>query len=227
MKKMLCLLLALMLCPAAFAETTADKPLLPVKLLAHEMVSVKLADALTRAKQAVDKVPEQSMIRAELAEMTDGTAAWVVTIFDTATFVDAWCVMLDASTGVILSVETAEDGFFTQADEAWTASKGIYELWSMEDKQLYDVLYAVLPSYGLPMNGDMSAEKALSRALFVLSLPSSEGYEVGYGFLAGGEGYNGVWKIWLVQHGQVAYQVNLDAVTGEVYYMEPDDSGNG
>ncbi len=227
MKKLLCLLLALMLCPAAFAETTAEKPLMPLKLLGHDSAVIPLADALTRAKQAVGKVPEQSMIRAELAEMTDGVTAWVVTIFDTATFVDAWCIMLDASTGAILSVEAAEAGFFSKAYAAWTASKGIHELWSMEDKQLYDALYAVLPSYGLPMSGDMSAEKALSRALFVLGLASSEGYEVGYGFLAGGEGYNGVWEICLVQRGQVAYRVNLDAVTGEVYYMEPDDAGNG
>ena len=97
----------------------------------------------------------------------------------------------------------------------------------MEDKQLYDALYAVLPSYGLPMSTDMTQEAALSRALFVLGLPASEGYEVGYGFLAGGEGYNGVWEICLVQQGRVAYRVNLDAVTGEVYYMEPDEAGNG
>lgn len=227
MKKWLCLLLVLMLCPAALAESGDRAAVLPVKLLAHEAAALPLAEALTRARQTVSKAPEQSMIRAELAELSDGTKAWVVTIFDTATYLDAWCIMLDASSGAVLSTEKAEAGFFTEAYAAWTAERGIQELWSMEDKQLYDALYAVLPSYGLPMSTDMTQEAALSRALFVLGLPASEGYEVGYGFLAGGEGYNGVWEICLVQQGRVAYRVNLDAVTGEVYYMEPDEAGNG
>lgn len=226
MKKLLCMLLALLFCTAAYAEP-ADVTSLPVKLLTHDAAAVPLADALTTAKQAVNKAPEQSMIRAELAQLSDGRSAWVVTIFDTATFVDAWCVMLDASTGAMISMEAAEDGFFTQSYAAWMKEKGIHELWSLEDKQLYDALYALLPTYGLPMSTDMSAEKALSRAAFVLGLTSVDGYEVGYGYLMGGEGYNGVWEICLVQNDQVAYRVNLDAVDGEVYYMEPDEAGNG
>ena len=35
-----------------------------------------------------------------------------------------------------------------------------------------------------------------------------------------------MWEICLVKEDEVLYQVNLDAVTGEVYYMEPDE-GNG
>lgn len=226
MKKLMTMLMVMLLCTAAFAEVPAQTAL-PVKILEHEAAAVSLEDALTTAKKSIDKVPEQAMIRAELAEMSDGKTAWVVTIFDTATFVDAWCIMLDASTGAIISMEAAEDGFFTQSYAAWMKEKGIHELWSMEDKQLYDALYAVLPSYGLPMSSDMSAEKALSRAAFVLGLTSVDGYEVGYGYLVGGEGYNGVWEICLIQNGQVAYRVNLDAVDGEVYYMEPDEAGNG
>lgn len=227
MKKWLSLLLALLLCPAAYAESNGNATVMPVKLLAHEEAALPLADALTRAKQTVTQAPGQSMIRAELAELSNGKKAWVVTIFDTATYADAWCIMLDAADGSVLSTEKAEAGFFTEAFAAWRASKGIQELWPMEDKQLYDALYAVLPSYGLPMSTDMTKEAALSRALFVLGLASSDGYEVGYGYLTGGEGYNGVWEICLVQQGQVAYRVNLDAVTGEVYYMEPDEAGNG
>lgn len=223
MKKMMLLILALLLCTSACAEVTV----LPVKILEHEAAAIQLANALTVARQAIDKEPAQATIRAELAEMSDGSKVWVVTIFDTATFVDAWCIAVDAASGKVVSVEAAEDGFFNHTYAAWTQAKGIQELWSMADKQLYDALYAVLPSYGLPMSNDMSAEKALNRALFMLGMTSASGYEVGYGYLTGGEGYNGVWEICLVQNGQVAYRVNLDAVTGEVYYMEPDESGNG
>ena len=61
---------------------------------------------------------------------------------------------------------------------------------------------------------------ALAKALAALGLDGTGGYEVGYGYLVGGEGYNGVWEISLVIDGQVGCQVNLDAVTGEVYYLD-------
>lgn len=223
MKKLLIFLLAMMLCTAACAESA----ILPVRILEHEASAIALADALTAARKAIDTVPEKSMLRAELTEMNDGTKAWVVTVFDTATFVDAWCITVDAQKGSILAMEAAQDGFFVQTYAAWTAQKGLYELWSLEDKQRYDALYAMLPSYGLPMEKDLSAQDALSKALNVLGMKSAAGYEVGYGYLMGGEGYNGVWEICLVKNGKVAYRVNLDAVTGELYYMEPDEAGNG
>lgn len=226
MKKLLTLLLMLLLCASACAENTTNEPVLPVKILEHEAASVPLADALTAAKKAV-QMPEQAMIRAELAEMSDGQTLWLVTIFDTGTFMDAWCITVDAATGAIAEVNSTNEGFFAQIYAAWTAEKGPHALWSLEDKQLYDALYTMTPTYGLPMEGDMSCGNALKAALVALDLPDAEGYEVGYGYIMGGEGYNGVWEICLVQNGQVAYRVNLDAVDGEVYYMEPDEAGNG
>ncbi len=222
MKKLLCLLLAL-LCTAAYAEGYD----LPRKLLPHEEAALPLDRALTMARQAVDRVPAQAIIRAELVQTASGAKNWMVTIFDAATLADAWCVTLSAANGQLLGLEAAEDGFFAETYAAWTAQKGRHELWSLEDKQLYDAVYAMLPSYGLPAKNDMSAQKALERALFVLGLQNASGYEVGYGYLMGGDGYNGVWEISLVYAGQVSYRVNLDAVTGEVYYMEPDEAGNG
>lgn len=224
MKKLLCLLLALLLCPAALAEETA---LLPVTLLAQEAATLPLEAALTAAKAAVGTIPEKSMIRAELAEMSDGTQLWFVTIFDTATFTDAWCVTVDASTGEVASLEAAQEGFFSEAYAVWTAQKGVHALWSLMDKQLYDALYTMSPSYGLPLESDLSDAAALNVALSALGLTSAEGYEVGYGYLMGGEGYNGVWEITLVQDGAIVYQVNLDAVNGEIYYMHPDEAVNG
>ena len=227
MKKWILLILALMLCLPALAETPATPAALPVKLLEHDEARHDLTYALTEARSAVGQLPAQMMIRAELAEMSTGAKAWFVTLFDTETFLNAWCVTVDASTGVVISLEAAQEGFFPQTYAAWTAEKGLHALWPMEDKQLYDALYAMLPSYGLPQSGDMSAQEALNRALFVLGLSGTEGYEVGYGYLTGGEGYNGVWEICLVKDGAEAYRVNLDAVSGEVYYMEPDEAGNG
>lgn len=225
MKKLMMLILALALCLPAMAETPSV--VLPVKILEHEEAAIPLADALTTAKKAIDKVPEQSMIRAELVEMTDGSKAWIVNIFDYANFLDAWCITVDAVSGKTIAVEYGECGYFEKTMEQWTLVKGNYGLWSLEDKLLYDLLYFLTPDCGLPMEGDMSAEQALNKALFLLGLTSADGYDVGYGFLKGGEGYNGIWEIYLVQNGQVVYRVNLDAKTGELYYMEPDEAGNG
>ena len=227
MKKLMMLLLAMMLCLPALAEPPAAPAALPVQLLAHEEAVVPLAQAMEAAKAAVDEVPAQALIRAELAELADGAKVWVVTIFDTYTFLDCWCVTLDASTGAVAALEAGYCGSFDQTMAKWVQEKGVYALWSLDDKQRYDTLYALEPMYGLPLESDMSAGNALTKALFVLGMESSEGYAVGYGYLMGGEGYNGVWEITLVKNSQVAYRVNLDAVTGDVYYMEPDEAGNG
>ena len=53
------------------------------------------------------------------------------------------------------------------------------------------------------------------------------GYLVCPGYLMDGEGYNGVWEICFADSCKVVYRVNLDAVTGEILYIELDDNGNG
>ena len=227
MKKLMMLMLALLFCLPALAESPATPAALPVQLLAHEEAAVPLAQAMEAAKTAVDEAPAQALIRAELAELADGSKVWVVTIFDTYTFLDCWCVTLDASTGAVVALEAGYCGGFDQTMAQWVQEKGVYDLWSLEDKQLYDALYFIEPAYGLPQEGDMSAEDALARALEALALDSAEGYEVGYGYLVGGEGYNGVWEVVLVKDGAAAYRVNMDAVSGEIYYVEPDEAGNG
>lgn len=227
MKKWMMMIFSLMLCLPVVAE---EKPAIPVEIVAQRaqnQIQVGLSEAIAKAHAEIQALPEQYQTRAEVVRMSDDSYRWIVTVFDLVTLTDGWCMELDATTGAVLTQETAESGFFTHAYANWTAQKGMHELWSIADKQLYDALYAVQPSYGLPMSTDMSAEKALNRALFVLGLTSADGYEVGYGFLTGGEGYNGVWEICLVKDGAAAYRVNLDAVTGEVYYMEPDEAGNG
>lgn len=226
MKKLMMLILAVMLCALAMAETPSA--VLPVKILEHEDVKITMNEAMTTAQQIVHPdIQTDKVVRATLVELSDGRSAWVVTIFDITRLTYAWYATVDASTGDVLEMGVSDDGFFSNIFNAWTAQKGTYALWSLEDKQLYDALYALQPSYGLPVDGDIPAGQALTKALFLLGMTSSEGYSVGYGYIMGGEDYNGVWEICLVQNGQVVYRVNLDAQTGDLYYMEPDEAGNG
>lgn len=226
MKKLMMLILAVMLCAPAMAETPSA--VLPVKILEHEDVKITMNEAMATAQQIVHPdIQTDKVVRATLVELSDGRSAWVVTIFDITRLTYAWYATVDASTGDVLEMGVSDDGFFSNIFNAWTAQKGTHALWSLEDKQLYDALYALQPSYGLPVEGDMPAGQALTKALFLLGMTSSEGYSVGYGYIMGGEDYNGVWEICLVQNGQVVYRVNLDAQTGDLYYMEPDEAGNG
>lgn len=230
MKKLIALLMVLMLFGMALAEE-ANPPALPVKTLAQEQPTMTMEAAMTAAQKLMTDAPEAFEMRTELVELSDGTAAWVVTTFDAADVLRAWTALLNAADGQVIRSEMTVQGFFTQTYAEWTAQKGPHALWSLEEKQLYDHLYATLPSYGLPEEGDMSAEEALTTALAALGLDSTGGYSVGYGYLMGGEGYHGVWEISLVIDGQLDCQVNLDAVTGDIYYLvqnqqEP-DGANG
>lgn len=227
MKKLMILILALMLCLPALAESTAAIPLEIVEERAQNHIQIGLDEAINKAMSQLPVKPDQYQVRAEVAKMSDDSFRWIVTVFDLTSLSDGWCVEIDAYDGAVKANFTTYDGFFRDPYDRWTAQKGIHALWSLEDKQRFDTLYALMPGYGLPQANDMSAGNALTKALFVLGLPSSEGYAVGYGYLMGGEDYNGVWEITLVKNSQVAYRVNLDAVTGDVYYMEPDEAGNG
>lgn len=231
MKKLMMLALTLMLCVFCCGQGMAESAVLPVKLLEQTEGGITMEEAMTLAQCAAGSLPAQHAVRAELAELSDGRAVWIVTTFDTAGLQTAYLAMMDAATGDLLDTETADGGFFVQTYLSWEAQKGPHALWTLEDKQLYDHLYALLPSYGLPEAGDMSAEEALAKALNVLGRNTADGYSVGYGYLMGGEGYNGVWEISLVIDGNLDHQVNLDAVTGEVYYLVQDqqepDGANG
>lgn len=230
MKKLMAwLTILLMLACAAHAE--ANAPALPVKTLARENATVTMESAMTAAQKLMADAPKAFEMRTELVALADGTAAWVVTTFDMEDVLRAWTALIDAADGSIIRSEATAVGFFGETYGDWTAQKGCHALWSLEDKQLYDHLYAMLPSYGLPEQGDMSAEEALAKALTALGLESAGGYSVGYGYITGGDGYHGVWQVSLVIDGQVDCQVNLDAVTGEIYYLvqnqqEP-DGANG
>lgn len=226
MKKLMMLILALMLCAPAMAE---EKPAVPVEVVAERAqnhIQVGLDDAITKARAEIPALPEQHQTRAEVVRMSDDSYRWVVTVFDLATLTDGWCVELDVSTGEVLESYTTNDGFFLDVYDRWVAQKGIQALWTPPEKMLFDSLYALQPNYGKSVDGDISWNDAATRAATALGV-TKEKYDIGYGYLMGGDGYNGVWEICFVENGQLVYEVNVDAVTGEIYYNSAEDSGNG
>ncbi len=224
MKKMLMMLLALaLLMSAALADV------LPKTIVAQQENVVSMADAVTAAQESMAVLPAECLTRAELVEMTDGTKQWIVTMFDVASFyANGWVITVDAE-GKVVNTITTDIGYFAEIYTAWIAEKGPQSLWSLEDKQLYDRLYAISPTYGMPVEGDMETSKALEKAIKALKLTDVVDYDIGYGYMMGsGDGAtNGVWEVFFVKNGETMYKVNLDAVTGEVYYIEPDEEGNG
>lgn len=229
MKRIILLLAALLLMlPAAMAEEEA-LPVIPVEIVAQGEEMLHLSDAVTKAEAALQVLPANCLTRAELVRMSDDSHRWIVSIFDLTNFTDAWCIGVDAVSGEVKSIDTTNMGFFLDMADRWESVKGTEYLWSLEDKLLFDTLYTMQPIYGLPMDGDMTPGEALKRSVEVLGLASTADYEIGYGYLMGaGDGQtNGVWEVYFVQNGDYVYKVNLDAVSGDVYLVEPDESGNG
>lgn len=232
MKKFLMMLLTLaMLLSVALAENTKDAIIvLPTEVMEQTDGLLTMSDAIAKAKESMAIVPAESLTRAELVRLSDNSPQWIVTIFDISTFyADGWCMTVHAETGAVTRTVTTNMGYFAQIYDEWTAVKGPQSLWSLSDKQLYDRLYTVSPSYGQPVAGDMSYGDALAKAIDALELKNVVDYQIGYGYLMGsGDGVtNGVWEVFFVQNGETVYKVNLDAVTGDIYYIEPDAEGNG
>ena len=233
MKRLMMLLLALMLCLPAMAE---EHPAVPVEIVAERAqnhIQIGLNEAIAKAQAEIPAMPEQYQTRAEVVRMSDDTYRWVVTVFDLATLTDGWCVEIDASTGAVVDSYTTQEGFFTEVLEKWAAWKGgstNKAVWRLEEKALIDALYALQPMYGLPQPGDISQEEAVERANAALVPYYPEDRVTGFlicpGYLMGGEGVNGIWEIYFKEK-DLLYQVNLDAVTGEIYYISAEDNGNG
>ena len=230
MKKLMTILLALLLCVPAMAE---EYLAIPVEIVNPVQGQMTQAEAMIKGQKLLRMKPEQQQTRVNLVRMSDDSYRWVVTAFDMTTLADGWCVELDAFTGERLAYYTTDDGFFTKPLERWAAHKGgnaDQRLWTMETKALLDALYALQPMYGLPQPGDISQGEAVERANAALVPYYPEDRVTGFlicpGYLMGGEGVNGIWEIYFKEK-DLLYQVNLDAVTGEIYYISAEDSGNG
>lgn len=228
MKKLLTLLAALLLAlTPVLAEEAAQA--VPVQILPQSEGVLYMADAIKKAKASLAVLPADCLIRAELVRMSDDSTQWIVTIFDLTNFSDGWCVALDAKTGSAVSTDTTSIGYFDAISQRWAAVKGVEALWPLEDKLLFDTLYTMQPTYGLPMSGDMAQGEALVKAMNAVGVTAAGDYQIGYGYIMGaGDGQtNGVWEVWFMQGEEMIYKVNLDAVTGEIYLIEPDEEGNG
>lgn len=226
MKKLMMLIAALVLCMTAVAEENTAIPVEIAAQRAQNHIQVGLSEAIAKAHAEITALPVEYQTRAEVVRMSDDSYRWVVTVFDLATLTDGWCLELDAATGAVLERCTTNDGFFQDAHDRWTAQKGVQVLWTPPEKMLFDSLYALQPNYGKSVDGDISWEDAATRAATTLGITKGQ-YDIGYGYLMGGDGYNGVWEICFVENGQLVYVVNVDAVTGDILLIEPDEGGNG
>ena len=112
-------------------------------------------------------------------------SCWIVTIFDLTNFSDGWCMTVDAVSGEVLFTDSTNIGYFDGIAALWESAKGVEALWSLEDKLLFDTLYTMQPTYGLPMDGDMSQSEALVKAMSAVGVTSASEYQIGYGYIMG------------------------------------------
>ena len=159
--------------------------------------------------------------------LSDGREAWVICQFDQTTMSNAWSRVIDAETQEVLQEDTTDTGFFATAQARWESAKGIYALWSIQDKMLFDRLYAMAPCYGEPVEGDLTQEEALAAALNVTGLTAADYDAVGYGYIMGSSEQNGTWQVFFVKGNEVISTVNLDARDATILLVEPDEEGNG
>ena len=225
MKKLLLLLAALLL--AVTPVLAESKPAVPVEILPQSDELLRMDAAIVNAKSTLPVLPADCLTRAELVRMSDGSRQWIVTIFDLSNFADGWCIAVDATSGAVLTTDSTDIGYFYTVNARWQAVKGVEALWSLEDKLLFDNLYTMQPMYGLPLEGDMAPGEALMKALTALGLSDADAYEIGYGYIMGAGETNGMWEVYFMDGAEMIYKVNLDAQTGEICLIEPDEEGNG
>lgn len=229
MKKILLLLAAVLLIAATAAAEEAETPVIPVEIIAQEEGMLHITEAVAKAEAHVQGLPAGCVSRAELVRMSDDSCQWIVTIYNEESIFDLWSVGVDAVSGEVMTYDWTNNGYFWELAERWEKVKGTEALWTLEDRQLFDVLYRREMYYGMPVEGDMAQSAALTVAVEALGLTSVSDYEIGYGYILGADDglTNGVWEVFFVQNGECVYKVNLDAVNGDIYLLEPDESGNG
>ena len=215
MKRALSLLISAMLLLGCFA-LAEEASLLPIAIVSYDLTD----EATTAALSALIEPKENALTRWERVVLSDGREAWVICQFDQTTMSNAWSRVIDAETQEVLQEDTTDTGFFATAQARWESAKGIYALWSIQDKMLFDRLYAMAPCYGEPVEGDLTQEEALAAALNVTGLTA-------YGYIMGSSEQNGTWQVFFVKGSEVVSTVNLDARDATILLVEPDEEGNG
>ena len=211
MKRSLSLLISAMLLLGCFA-LAEEAPLLPIAIVSYDLTD----EATTATLSALIEPKENALTRWERVVLSDGREAWVICQFDQTTMSNAWS-----------REDTTDTGFFATAQARWESAKGIYALWSIQDKMLFDRLYAMAPCYGEPVEGDLTQEEALAAALNVTGLTAADYDAVGYGYIMGSSEQNGTWQVFFVKGSEVISTVNLDARDATILLVEPDEEGNG
>lgn len=138
MKRALSLLISAMLLLGCFA-LAEETPLLPIAIVSYDLTD----EATTAALSALIEPKENALTRWERVVLSDGREAWVICQFDQTTMSNAWSRVIDAETQEVLQEDTTDTGFFATAQARWESAKGIYALWSIQDKMLFDRLYAM------------------------------------------------------------------------------------
>lgn len=229
MKKLMALLMSFMLMGAVLPALAEEESIMPVPVeilpMAEDVLS--MTDAITRAQAEIGPLPANCLTRAELVRMSDDSRQWIVTVFELTAFSDGWSVALDAASGAVICKDVTNVGYFQVMTDRWEAAKGVEYLWSLEDKLLFDTLYTIMPSHGMPIEGDMTHGEALEIAVNALGMTSAADYQIGFGYLMGSGDTSGVWEVYFVRQDELMHKVNLDAVTGQIYLIEPDEEGNG
>ena len=133
MKRALSLLISAMLLLACFA-LAEETSLLPIAIVSYDLTD----EATTAALSALVEPKENALTRWERVVLSDGREAWVICQFDQTTMSNAWSRVIDAETQEVLQEDTTDTGFFATAQARWESAKGIYALWSIQDKMLFD-----------------------------------------------------------------------------------------
>ena len=218
MKKLMTLAVCLLLMASA---ALAEGPL-PEELLLPGQDRVTLAEAVGIAFGLMEPQPGTTISRASLVRLTDNTHAWIVTVQEReGEDRQAWTFTLSADDGELLWQEASAQGDFPRTRQAWTAAWGEEGRWTVEQRMLFDRLYALAGENSLTTDGQVSQEEACGIALAALGLTDDSAYQLACS-LSGDR-----WQIILVQEGVAMWQVTVDASDGQVTLIAPGGTGNG
>ena len=181
-----------------------------------------LAEAVGIAFGLMEPQPGTTISRASLVRLTDNTHAWIFTVQERGgEDRQAWTFTLSADDGELLWQEASAQGDFPRTRQAWTAAWGEEGRWTVEQRMLFDRLYALAGENSLTTDGQVSQEEACGIALAALGLTDDSAYQLACS-LSGDR-----WQIILVQEGVAMWQVTVDASDGQVTLIAPGGTGNG
>lgn len=214
-------LLALLLCLLLTAPALAEGPL-PEELLIPGQERMTLADAVSTVYGLIGQLPTEHLTSANLVRLSDNTHAWVVSVYDRSENPAAnWTYTLSADDGEVVWADAAEGAVFIATRDQWEATLGSWQVWPRETLALYERLYMPINDAAWPDEIQISQEEACAIAMAALEMSNAADYQLGYRL----DGT--LWQVFFVQEGVTAWQVNVDAASGQVTRIMPQGQGNG